>query len=332
MSNRTKAAAKPAKAKPVMTAPPAMAAMGGGMGGMTGPMGGRMAMKKYDRAAEDMGNMVELGHVNVQVPDQQLATLYYMSGLGLTRDAYLMTGVENMWINIGRGQFHLPTRTAQVLRGITGLVVPCLDDLRERLRLVEDRLAGTKFAWTDHGDTVDTTCPWGNHVHCHAPSDRFGKMRLGMPYVEFPVPKGTLAGIKRFYDELFAARTMMEKDDGGKYLRVVSGDGQSLHFRESKAPLPENDGHHIQVTLADFSGPHRKLKERGLITEESDQWQYRFKDIVDLDTGKVLFTIEHEVRSMTHPMFNRPLMNRNPIMTNRNYRPGHDSTTWASMD
>ena len=70
--------------------------------------------------------------------------------LGLTRDAYLMTGVENMWINVGRGQFHLPTRGTQVVRGITGLVLPSLDALRQRLRMVEDRLAGTKFAWTDH--------------------------------------------------------------------------------------------------------------------------------------------------------------------------------------
>ena len=33
-------------------------------------------------------------------------------GLGLTRDPYLMTGVGNMWINVGRSQFHLPTGKA----------------------------------------------------------------------------------------------------------------------------------------------------------------------------------------------------------------------------
>ena len=211
-------------------------------------------------------------------------------------------------------------------------MLPSLDALRARLKMVEDRLAGTKFSWTDHGDYIDTTCPWGNHVRCHEAGPRFGRMRLGMPYVEFGVPKGTLAGIKRFYDEIFAARTAMEKDSNGKFLKVWAGDAQYLHFRETKEPLPPFDGHHIQVTLADFSGPHKKLQQRGLITEESDQWQYRFQDIVDLDTGKVLFTIEHEVRSMTHPMFNRPLMNRNPDMNNRNFRPGHDSATWAALD
>ena len=57
-------------------------------------------------------------------------------------------------------------------------------------------------------------------------------------------------------------------------------------YRETNAELPEYDGHHIQITLADFSGPHKKLVERGLITEESDQHQYRFVDIVDVDTNK----------------------------------------------
>jgi hypothetical protein len=55
--------------------------------------------QKYDRSAEDLGNIVALEHVNVTVPDQQLATLFYVTGLGLTRDPYLMTGTKNMWVN-----------------------------------------------------------------------------------------------------------------------------------------------------------------------------------------------------------------------------------------
>ena len=61
------------------------------------------------------------------------------------------------------------------------------------------------------------------------------------------------------------------------------------------------------------------------MTEESDQYQYRFQDIVEPDSGKVLFTIEHEVRSMTHPLYARPLVNRNPTQTNRNYAAGYDA-------
>jgi hypothetical protein len=33
--------------------------------------------QKYDRSAEDLGNIVALEHVNITVPDQQLATLFY---------------------------------------------------------------------------------------------------------------------------------------------------------------------------------------------------------------------------------------------------------------
>jgi hypothetical protein len=43
----------------------------------------------------------------------------------------------------------------------------------------------------------------------------------------------------------------------------------------------------------------------------------------------VLFTVEHEVRSVTHPMYLRPLVNRNPLLNNRNYAAGREQTPWA---
>ncbi|MEQ1685836.1 MAG: hypothetical protein ABL916_19500 [Burkholderiaceae bacterium] len=91
------------------------------------------AASRYDRSAEDIGNIVEFGHVNLRVPDQQLAIVFYVMGLGLTRDPYLVTGVDNAWINVGTCQFHLPVGPAQVLRGTTGLVMGDLDALAERL-------------------------------------------------------------------------------------------------------------------------------------------------------------------------------------------------------
>jgi len=60
-------------------------------------MNDMVAAPQFDRTVEDLGNIVELGHVNVTVPDQTLATAYYLMGLGLTRDPYLMAGLENMW-------------------------------------------------------------------------------------------------------------------------------------------------------------------------------------------------------------------------------------------
>ena len=81
-------------------------------------------------------------HVNLTVPDQSTATAFYLSTLGGTRDPYLMVGVENMWVNLGNQQFHLPTNEAQHLRGHVGLVTPSLDQLKERLSEAEETAVG----------------------------------------------------------------------------------------------------------------------------------------------------------------------------------------------
>ena len=51
-----------------------------------------MAQPKYDRKTQDVGNIIGMEHVNVTVPDQELALRFYISGLGLTRDPYMMVG------------------------------------------------------------------------------------------------------------------------------------------------------------------------------------------------------------------------------------------------
>jgi len=275
----------------------------------------------YDRVQESLGNVVELQHVNVLVPDQIAATNFYVSALGLTRDPYLMTGTDNMWANVGISQFHLPAGKPQVVRGTTALVMPDRRALLERLARARKSLDGTRFAFHETADAVETTCPWGNRIRVHAPdAERFGRITLGMPYVEFDVAPGTTPGIARFYREVLGCPATAEAG----VARALVANGQYLVFQETEAPQPEFDGHHIQITLADFGGPHAKLVERGLISEESNPWQYRFLDIVDPDSNLPLFRVEHEVRSMTHPLYARPLVNRNAGVNNRNYMPGHE--------
>ena len=285
-------------------------------------------MSTYDRSSQDMGNVVSLDHLNLTITDQQLATLFYVVGLGFTRDPYLTVGLENMWLNLGRQQFHLPTRPeAQTIRGRIGLVVPDLDELEERLSKVEPGLAGTAFAYGRRAEEIDVTGPWGNRFRCSAPSEAFGGVAMGLPYVEFDVAPGTAAGIARFYETVLGAATSVDAvgATGGNAASVHVGREQALVFRETEAPLPAYDGHHLAVYLADFSSPHAALGARGLVTEESNEHQYRFTDIVDPDSGDVLYQLEHEVRSMYHPMFGRPLVNRDPTLTQRNYRRGADA-------
>jgi hypothetical protein len=235
-----------------------------------------------------------------------------------------------MWINVGQSQFHLPTGRIEVLRGITGLVLPDRAALLERLAKLRGPLGGTSFDFRESNEGVETVSPFGNRIHCHAPDpERFGPVALGMAYVRFDVRPGAAAGIARFYREVFAAPADLLDDADGPRARVMVGARQYFVFRETDAPEQAYDGHHVQIDVADFSGPHRRLQALGLVTEESSQHQYRFRDIVDPGSRSVLFTVEHEVRSMQHPMYARALVNRNPAQTGMSYRPGRDSLPWS---
>jgi hypothetical protein len=281
--------------------------------------------KTFDRRSQDVGNIVALEHVNVKIPDQVTATAFYVQGLGFTRDPYLMVGTENMWINLGQEQFHLPTGDPQVLRGCVGVVVPDLEALKARLESVKSKLASTRFGFSAENKHISVTCPWGNSIRCHGAGPEWGDATLGMAYVEFAVATGHAEGIKRFYERVLEAPATVVPDHAGVAAHVRIGSRQELIFRETATEIPPYDGHHIAVYIANFSRPHGYLAQRGLITEESNDYQYRFQDIVDPDSGKVLFTIEHEVRSFTHPMLLRPMVNRNPSQRQATYQRGRDA-------
>src|SRR3954471_24791320 len=177
-------------------------------------------VRQYDRAAQTVGNIVHLEHFNVVIPDQRLATLFYVVGLGGTRDPYLFPGLENMWVNFGRTQVHMPSRgtnpKAEVLRGTVGLVVPSLEDLKKRLEHAGNEMKRVapdlpnRFSWRVNGEAVEATCPWGNRVRCHAPSPQFGRTELGIVYVDFDVPSDTAEGIARFYNDVMRAPARAE--------------------------------------------------------------------------------------------------------------------------
>lgn len=288
-------------------------------------------LKQYDRDAQVVGNIAHLEHFNVVIGDQRLATLFYVVGLGGTRDPYIFMGLENMWVNFGRTQVHLPSRGArpkpEVLRGTAGLVVPSLEDLKKRLEHAGNEMkrvvpeVQTKFSWRGKDGTIEATCPWGNRLRCHAPSPEWGQTELGLVYVDFDVPPGTAEGIARFYNEVMRAPSRFEKNRA----TVSVGRNQRLYFTETTKAIPQYDNHHIQIYIADFAAPYHWLKERDLINMETDADEWRFQWITDPKDGRKLFQIEHEVRSMKHRLFGRPLVNRNHGITNMTYVPGHDA-------
>ena len=174
---------------------------------------------------------------------------------------------------------------------------------------------------------VAVRCPWGNLLHCYSPApERFAGVGLGLVQFDCSVPLGSPDGSARFYREVFATQAVSERNgQAASVTRAKVSVGQALVFTESRAELPAYDGHHLQIYLADFSGPHRRLQALGAIAEESDTHQYRVPDIIDPQSGAPLFRLEHEVRSLAHPLYGRPLVNRNPAQTNRAYRPGADA-------
>jgi hypothetical protein len=256
--------------------------------------------------------------------------LFYVVGLGATRDPYIFPGMENIWLNLGRTQVHMPSRAVpprfERLRGTAGFVVPNLDDLLKRLEHAGkemDRIVGSRreFSFSKKDNCVEATDAWGTRVRCHAPSAEYGRTELGLVYVDFDVPPGTAEGIARFYTQVMKAPAQASKGRAS----VSVGKHQKLHFTETDKPLPEYDGHHIQVYIQDFSTPYTWLKERGLVNMETDAHEYRFQWITDPKDDRKLFQIEHEVRSMKHPLFNRPLVNRNHAITNTGYVAGYDA-------
>ena len=115
---------------------------------------------------------------------------------------------------------------------------------------------------------------------------------------------------------------VVRREDGAAVVSV--GEGQTLRFTE-RDNAPPYDGHHIAIYVANFSRPHAALERHGAITEESNEHQYRFVNIFDPASGETLFELEHEVRSATHPMFMRELVNRDAAVTQATYARGGEA-------
>ncbi len=275
-------------------------------------------------------SIVDIGHINVNVPSQDTALAFYVAALGLTRDPEAKTGASNLWINVGDSQFHLPSRLpTQRHRGTVGLVLPGVvsgrDTLLQRLRGAQDALEGSMFSFDESGECVDVRCPWGNRIRLHPPSHQLlGSSALGMAYIEFDVPLGTLQHIGAFYSAVIGAAVVLGSSPSlfpgdcasGSSARVLCGRHQALVFRETTLPLPEYDGYHVMLTLSDFPAIYRRLADMQLITRGSVQEEeYRFTDIVNPADGSVLLQVEHECRSMQHALHGRILVNSGAALT-----------------
>jgi hypothetical protein len=168
----------------------------------------------------------------------------------------------------------------------------------------------------------DETEEWGEHATI------FGRQESecrALDYIEFNCPNGSAEKIALFYDSVLDATTMCAEDAEGAKIAIIAigsvdNNGkadQSLLFRESSEEVPPYDGHHVAMYIGesalDFEQAFKNAKLSGIVwvnprfsDEASDlegarKWkQFRFKDIIDMETGEKIMELEHEMRSIEH--------------------------------
>ena len=159
---------------------------------------------------------------------------------------------------------------------------------------------------------------------------RFGRERSecqGVTFVEVDCPRGTAIDIATFYESVFDATTTVIPMQEHHIAMIAFGNidqegraDQYLLFKEQSTPVTRNIGHHIAMyvgeTAADFEQAYKNAEIAGVIwinprfadkvdslPAAKQEKQFRFKNIVDLKTGKTVMEIEQEVRSVEHPSF-----------------------------
>ena len=192
---------------------------------------------------------------------------------------------------------------------------------------------------------LEVTCPWGNKFRIHEghptkphiirrtndPIDEshleqifpFLLIRggIGLAYIEFQIPHKTSQHVASFYSTFLGAPSAVV--DSACYVSV--GPFQNLIFREAPEGVNsvEDFGHHIAIYISNFGSTFKKMQQRNLIfvndkfpdkvhdLNEATRWrQFRFKNFVAEGNDQAFFSMEHEVRSVSHASFMRPLVNR----------------------
>jgi catechol 2,3-dioxygenase-like lactoylglutathione lyase family enzyme len=187
------------------------------------------------------------------------------------------------------------------------------------------------FRWQQPFIRASETNAWDNVA------TRFGMDETdcrGLDYIEFKCPRGTAEKIALFYDSVLDATTSVITDDEGHnptqvaiiafgHIQANGKADQSLIFRETDETLPPYDGHHVAMYIgenaADFDQAFKNAKLANVVwvnprfsdkadtLEGARHWkQFRFKNIVDMETGETIFELEHEMRSIEHEAWPGP--------------------------
>jgi hypothetical protein len=188
------------------------------------------------------------------------------------------------------------------------VVVPDVGAVQRGLAGVARELEGTEFRVAEVGGALGVVTPWGHRLRIHGAQGV--PVSLGIEYVEFWVSPGAAAGIGAFYEEVLQCSVVPGRVEGDPTVEVVVGPGQRFRFRERPDGGTVANTNHVAVYLTRYRAILEALDKRGLVYEPDAGEQFRFREIVDPDSGRVLFDFEHEMRSLHHVGYRRPLVNR----------------------
>jgi hypothetical protein len=265
-----------------------------------------------------VGGILHLEHVNFTVPGQDLITVFFINGLGLTRDPYKRTDETNFGVNVGQQQFHLPSGGATApFPGLVHFVSPDRDMIVARLRRLEQagKFEGTPFQLEEAPDALNIVSPYGPRLRVVAPGDIYPKL-LGIHRVDLPIPAGAAEGCAAFYREIHGAPATVETVDGRTAAVVTMGPYQKVVFYEDRPEGFEFDYRtfHIAFYITNFNRTGERLEAAGAVKGKVGAKMFFSTRIFDPGNGETLFLLENEVRSISHPDFMRQLVNRWPLV------------------
>ena len=273
--------------------------------------------KHPPKTMPEVGGILHLDHINFQVSDHDLATIFFIGGLGLTRDPFRRADETNMGVNIGLQQFHLPRRGATPpFPGLVGLIVPDLDIIRLRLSRLNklQKFKDTPYKANFEDNTAKIISPFGFCIRLHSSNSMPFLRPLGIGYVEIPVPNGVVDDILKFYREVFHSIATIENRDGNKTAAINVGPFQKLYFIEKELDSYELYNFHISFHVTHYNRAREIIKERGALMGTGEGEVFFCDKIFNPDTGDYIFSMTNEVRSVYHGDYMRPLINRWPII------------------
>lgn len=233
-------------------------------------------------------------------------------------EAYIQGAGAQRW----RGDIELLFDGPDSMQAAVGRVRALMDD---------DDFAGSELAVDDDGDgPVTVVGPWGNvfklavaagermrdlgTTHGQRPGSEASTC-VGMGGVTLHVPPGSAARGARFYQEVLGFEVRELAPDRWAIVGGPGGESQLYVLEECEGVSGLELGEHAAIYVGDFEGCFERLLARGLVfvnprfehldcsrtLDEAMHFScFRFKDIVDLESGELLFQLEHEVRSLRH--------------------------------